>query len=116
MEAAIEQVIEDIRKNGVTQEELDRARAGLLAEYVYSSDSISRMARQYGWRLSTGLSIEDIEDWPNRIKAVTVDDCLKVAREYLVDENSVTGILKPSQEQTSHIEEKPLPAASNDKS
>jgi zinc protease len=116
MEAAIEQVIEDIRKNGVTQEELDRARAGLLAEYVYSSDSISRMARQYGWRLSTGLSIEDIEDWPNRIKAVTVDDCLKVAREYLVDENSVTGILKPSQEQTSRIKEKPLPAASNDKS
>ena len=116
MEAAIEQVIEDIRKNGVTQEELDRARAGLLAEYVYSSDSISRMARQYGWRLSTGLSIEDIEDWPNRIKAVTVDDCLKVAREYLVDENSVTGILKPSQEQSSRIEEKPLPAASNDKS
>ena len=51
-----------------------------------------------------------------RIRAVTVDDCLKVAREYLVDENSVTGILKPSQEQTSRIEEKPLPAASNDKS
>jgi zinc protease len=116
MEAAIERVIDDIRNNGVTQEELDRARAGLLAEHVYSSDSISRMARQYGWRLSTGLTIEDIEDWPNRIKAVTVDDCLKVARDYLVDENSVTGILTPSQEQASHVQEKHSPAASNDKS
>ncbi|HBF61599.1 MAG TPA: peptidase M16, partial [Methyloceanibacter sp.] len=93
MEAAVDAVIADIRENGVTQDELNRARAGLLAEYVYSSDSISRVARQYGWRLAAGLSIEDVEDWPNRIKAVTVDDVRKVAQDYLVDEKSVTGIL-----------------------
>lgn len=116
MEVAIDKVIEDVRENGVTQDELDRARAGLLAEYVYTSDSISRMARQYGWRLAMGLTVEDVEDWPNRIKAITVDDVRRVARDYLVDENSVTGILKPSTEQTSRVQEKPVPAASKDKS
>ena len=39
------------------------------------------------WR--PGLSIEDVVDWPNRIKAVTVDDVRKVAQDYLVDEKSV---------------------------
>ena len=116
MEAAIDKVIEDVRENGVTQDELDRARTGLLAEHVYSADSISRMARQYGWHLTSGLSVEDVEDWPNRIKAITVDDVRKVARDYLVEENSVTGILKPAQEHTSRVQEKPVPAASKDKS
>ncbi|MDJ0514300.1 MAG: pitrilysin family protein [Methyloceanibacter sp.] len=116
MEAAIDKVIDDVRENGVTQDELDRARAGLLAEYVYTSDSISRMARQYGWRLAMGLTVEDVEDWPNRIKAITVDDVRRVAMDYLVDENSVTGILKPSAEQTSRVQEKPVSAAGKDKS
>jgi len=116
MEAAVDAVIADIRENGVTQDELNRARAGLLAEYVYSSDSISRVARQYGWRLAAGLSIEDVEDWPNRIKAVTVDDVRKVAQDYLVDEKSVTGILKPAPKHTSRVHKKPVPVAGKDKS
>ena len=116
MEAAVDAVIADIRENGVTQDELNRARAGLLAEYVYSSDSISRVARQYGWRLAAGLSIEDVEDWPNRIKAVTVDDVRKVAQDYLVDEKSVTGILKPAPKHTSRVHKKPVPVVGKDKS
>ncbi|MEM7192725.1 MAG: pitrilysin family protein, partial [Pseudomonadota bacterium] len=116
MDAAIDEVVEELRENGVSQEELDRARAGLLAEYIYASDSVSRMARQYGWRLVTGLSVEDVEDWPNRIKQVSVDDIRNVARKYLVDENSVTGILKPAPKHTSRVEEKPVPAADADKS
>lgn len=116
MEAAMDAVIEDVRANGVTQEELDRARAGLLAEYIYNSDSISRMARQYGWRLAVGLDVEDVEDWPNRIKAVTTEQVHNVARDYLLDENSVTGILKPAPEHTSNVQEKPVPATTKDKS
>ena len=45
-------VIEELRETGTTEDELDRARASYLAEFVYTSDSQSRMARQYGWRLS----------------------------------------------------------------
>ena len=44
------------KQNGVTQDELDRARASYIAEFVYTSDSQSRMARHYGWRLATGMT------------------------------------------------------------
>ena len=97
---AISPSIEDLRETGITQEELDRARASYLAEFVYTSDSQSRMARQYGWRLSTGMTIEDVEDWPERLKRVTVDDVRDAARKYLVDKNSVTGYLLPAPEYT----------------
>ena len=74
------------------------------------------MARQYGWRLAVGMDVDDVEEWPDRIRAVTADDIRKVARKYLVEENSVTGILTPAPEHTSRVQEKPVPAASKDKS
>jgi zinc protease len=116
IEAAIDGVVEEIRVSGVTQAELDRARAAQIADFVYTSDSTSRMARQYGWRLAAGMTVADVEEWPDRLKKVTVNDIQAVARKYLVDENAVTGILTPEPEYTSSIGEKPAKAAANGKS
>ena len=111
VEQAIDHIIADLRENGVTQEELDRVRRSYLAEFVYSSDSQSRLARHYGWRLATGMSIDDVESWPARLKQVTLEDIRKVARKYLVDKNSVTGVLIPSPAITTKHDEKPAHAA-----
>ena len=116
LEKAINSVIAELCATGVTQDELKRARASQVAEFVYSSNSISRMARQYGWRLAAGMTIEDVEEWPDRLKQVTVDDIRAVARKYLVENNSVTGILTPVPEYTSSIGDKPAKAAGNGKS
>ena len=107
LDQALGGVIEELREKGVTQEELDRARASYLAEFVYTSDSQSRMARHYGWRLATGMTVEDVEQWPDRLKRVTVEDMRNAARKYLVDNNSVTGYLLPTPEHTSSVDEKP---------
>jgi zinc protease len=116
LDHGIARVIEDLRQNGVTQEELDRARASYLAEFVYASDSQSRMARQYGWRLATGMTVADVEQWPDRLMRVTVDDIREAARKYLVDKNSVTGYLLPTPEHTSSIGQKPVHAPTKGKS
>ena len=109
-------MIEELKQKGVTQAELDRARASYIAEFVYTSDSQSRMARHYGWRLATGMSVADVEAWPDRLKRVTVDDIREAARKYLVDKNSVTGYLLPAPEYTSSIGEKPAHAPGKGKS
>lgn len=116
LERGIDGVIENLRQNGVTQEELDRARASYLAEFIYTSDSQSRMARHFGWRLATGMTVADVENWPDRVKRVTVDDLREVARKYLVDNNSVTGYLLPASEYTSSIGGKPVNAPAKGKS
>ncbi len=108
LEAAMDGVIAELRENGVTQGELDRARSAYLADFIYTSDSQSRMARHYGWRLATGMSVADVEAWPERLKKVTVEDVRNVARKYLLDANSVTGVLAPtppaaSVEQPAHV-------------
>jgi zinc protease len=98
-------VIANLREHGVSQAELDRARSAFLAEFVYANDSQSRMARHYGWRLATGMTVEEVESWPERLKQVTVDDIRNVARKYLIDKNSVTGILVPAPDRTSRGEQ-----------
>jgi len=105
LEAAMDVVIADLREHGVTQADLDRARSAFLAEFVYANDSQSRMARHYGWRLATGMTVEEVESWPERLKKVTVDNIRDVARKYLVDKNSVTGILVPAPDKTRNGEQ-----------
>src|SRR6476620_4863643 len=105
LEAAMDGVIADLREHGVTQADLDRARSAFLAEFVYANDSQSRMARHYGWRLATGMTVEEVESWPERLKKVTVGDIRDVARKYLVDKNSVTGILVPAPDKTRNGEQ-----------
>jgi zinc protease len=116
LDQGIARVVESLRQNGVTQEELDRARASYLAEFVYASDSQSRMARQYGWRLATGMTVADVEQWPDRLMRVTVNDIREAARKYLVDKNSVTGYLLPTPEYTSSIGQQPVHAPTKGKS
>jgi len=95
VEAAIDVVLDDIRKNGVTQKELDRARNVYIADHVYGSDSQSTLARRYGWAMVVGQSVEDVESWPARLEKVTLEDIRRVAKKYLNEKQSVTGILLP---------------------
>ena len=109
LEQAIDGVLAELTESGVTQDELDRARNAFIADFVYTTDSQSRMARHYGWRVATGQSVEDVEALPERLKRVTVEDVREVARKYLVEKNSVTGYLLPAPEQTTSVGEPPAP-------
>ena len=83
LEAGVDAVLAEIRAKGVTEAELDRAKKGYLAEYVYESDNQASLARRYGWSLTVGRSVQDIEEWPDRIAKVSLDDVLRVAKKYL---------------------------------
>jgi zinc protease len=95
VEAAIDEVLHDIRNNGVTAAELERAKTSYLAEYIYQSDNQSTLARRYGWALVVGGTIADVEDWPDHIRKVTLDDIKKVADKYFDIRRSVTGTMIP---------------------
>jgi zinc protease len=58
------------------------------------------------------MTVADVEAWPERLKQVTVESIRDVARKYLVDNNSVTGILMLAPDQTSRSGEQPAHAPS----
>ncbi|MCP4381101.1 MAG: insulinase family protein [Hyphomicrobiales bacterium] len=89
----IEAVVEDVAANGVTEEELDRAKRRIMAGAVYSQDSHSSLARVFGNALVTGQTVDDVQRWPADVEAVTADRITAVARKYLQTPRSVTGYL-----------------------
>jgi zinc protease len=97
VEAVIDSVLEDVRANGVTAIELERAKKSFLADYIYESDNQSNLARRYGWGLAVGRSVADIEGWPQAISKVTLEDVKQAAAKYLDVRHSVTGWLVPEE-------------------
>ena len=94
-EAELDAVLAEVRANGVTQEELDRAKSTLEARRVFESDNQMTLARRYGEGVALGRSIADLDALPGRIQARTLDDIKRVAAEFLVAPRSVTGMLTP---------------------
>lgn len=103
VEEEIEKIFADIRDNGVSDIELKRGQNSYIADYIYGNDSQSGLARRYGFALATGWSIQDIESYPDRLKAVTIEDIKRVAGTYLDERASVTGILIPKPKQAAQL-------------
>ena len=58
-------------------------------------DNQNSRARIYGVALTTGGTVQDVEEWPSRVEAVTVEQVNEAARKFLQMKRSVTGVLLP---------------------
>jgi zinc protease len=93
IEQVIDRVIADVGLNPVRSEDLERVKTQLIAEAIYAQDNQATLARWYGGALTTGLSIDDIRSWPDRIRAVTAEQVREAAQKWLDKKRSVTGYL-----------------------
>ncbi len=93
VEKAIDGVIEDVKRNAVPAADLERVKTQLIAEAIYAQDNQATLARWYGAALTTGLGVEDIRVWPDRIRAVTAEQVRQAALGWLDKNRSVTGYL-----------------------
>jgi zinc protease len=95
LETAMDQIVRSMTAAPPEAGEFERAKTRLVAEYTYQQDNQFQLANDYGQALSIGLTIADVEDWPNRIRAVQPADVRRVAQTHLVKEESVTGRMQP---------------------
>jgi zinc protease len=93
IEQVIDRVIAEVCQNPARAEDLERVKTQLIAEAIYAQDNQAALARWYGGALTTGLSIEDIRSWPDRIRAVTAEQVRAAAQKWLDKKRSVTGYL-----------------------
>ena len=93
VEQVVDHVIANVAQNPVPAEDLERVKTQLIAEAIYAQDNQATLARWYGAALTTGLSIDDIRSWPDRIRAVTAEQVRAAAQKWLDKKRSVTGYL-----------------------
>jgi len=92
-EAAMDETLAQFLVDGVDSESLERIKYQLRASQIYERDNVDGIARRYGAALSVGLTVEDVQAWPDILQAVTEDDIMDAARLVLNRNSSVTGWL-----------------------
>lgn len=95
VEAAIDAEIARLLKDGVTAEEVAGAKQRLKDAAIFARDNLRTGAMSIGTALTTGRTVADVENWPDRIGAVTVADVNAAARYVFRIDRSVTGTLLP---------------------
>lgn len=95
VEAAVDAEVMRIAKDGVTSEELEKAKDRYVRSMIFARDKQDSMANIYGSTLATGGNVQDVQQWPDRIRKVTADEVKAVAARYLVLDHSTTGYLLP---------------------
>jgi zinc protease len=94
LEKAVDQVLASTSANAPASADLNRAKTGLVASVTYRRDSQFALANAYGQALTIGLTVDDVNEWPARIRAVTAQG-VRNAAHLLVRKEAVTGYLVP---------------------
>lgn len=93
VEQGVDGEIAKIIKDGVSDSELEKAKNRYLRSMIFARDSQSGMANLYGGSLTTGSTVKDVAEWPERVRAVTAAQVKAVAIKYLKPELAVTSYL-----------------------
>ncbi|MCB1476008.1 MAG: insulinase family protein [Rhodobiaceae bacterium] len=100
VEKAFDEELASLVKEGVSSDEIERAKKSVLADAIYAQDSQASLARIFGIALTTGSSVEAVEQWPDRIRKVSPDAVNAALRQYFRIENSATGYLRSAPAET----------------
>jgi zinc protease len=76
-------IFADIRDNGVTDEELDRAKSKELGNFLLGHETADDRAMNLANNAMMGLALDYDQHYPDQIRAVTKEDIQRVAQQYL---------------------------------
>ena len=95
LEAALRGEIERVAREGVTEEELRRVKAQVVAGQVFQRDSIMAQAMEIGGLEMAGLSWRTIDRQLERLREVTAAQVQEVALRYFGDDGLTVATLDP---------------------
>ncbi|PID47079.1 MAG: peptidase M16 [Proteobacteria bacterium] len=87
--------IEVLKTTLVTKEELDRVKAQVIASEIYQRDSVAHMAMTMGILESTGLGWQLMDEYQDKILAITAEQVQYVAKKYLNEDQMTFARLDP---------------------
>jgi zinc protease len=97
LEQAVDAVMKSYTVAQPSVADLERAKTQLVADATYQRDNQYQLASAYGQALVIGLTADDVDEWSDRIRAVTGSAVQQSAIRYLIKQEAVTGYLKPRQ-------------------
>jgi zinc protease len=97
VEQAALQAIETVRENGLTEEEVARAKRQLRARMVFENDSVTNVAHQLGY-FETVAGAHVLDELGPKLQAVTAAQVADVAARVLAKDRRTVGWFRPLKE------------------
>jgi zinc protease len=94
-EPALDALIAGFVAQGPDPAEVERIKGRRRGAEIFGLDNVPGRANRIGDALTSGLTLEDVEEWPDILQSVTAADVQEAARAVLRIENSVTGWALP---------------------
>ncbi len=91
----LQKEIAKIKKHGVTSEELERGKRGLIGGRKIQLQTNAQLSAVTGMDELYGLGWDDYKKYYERINAVTLEDIRRVANAYFDDKRCVLSIVQP---------------------
>lgn len=98
LQKAIFEEIAKIKKEGVTQEQLDLAKSVLERDTYYARESITNISSEIGYTTILTDNPRYYDTYLGNIKKVTASEVKKVAEKYLNENKSAVSIVLPESE------------------
>ena len=95
LEKAIRGELERLRREGISEAELARVKAQVIAADVYQRDSLFYQAMQLGEYVTAGLPPEALAGRVDKLRAVTAKEVQAAARQWLQDDRLSVAELDP---------------------
>ncbi|KPP89015.1 MAG: zinc protease [Rhodobacteraceae bacterium HLUCCA08] len=77
---------------------IEAIRTQFRASEIYALDNVMGLAQRYGSALTSGLTVEDVQAWPQALQDVTEADIRAAAEAVLNRDRAVTAWVVPSRE------------------
>lgn len=97
-EAAMDEALAEFIAEGPDPEHLERVKTQVRAAQVYALDRQDSRARLYGRALTAGLTVEDVQAWPEALQAVTPEEVVEAAKLVFEQGRGVTAYLTGTDE------------------
>lgn len=97
-ETAIKQIkeeIENLCKNGISENELKKAKKKIKTGFAENSETVSEIAETIGFYMTVCDNLKCVEEYINIIDKITAEDVKKVANDYLALNKAVIAALLP---------------------
>lgn len=93
METSVLKQLQYIKNGNISEEDLQKAKINIKAEFIYSLQDSSQVSNLYGDYFAKD-NIKPLLEYESNFDKITKDDIINVANKYFIDEKSNTIFLK----------------------
>ena len=109
LEKNIFDIIKQVKKDGVTADQVKLAKNIIERNTYYERESISNIAQEIGYIMVTGNDIKIYDNYVDNIKKVTPEDVKRVANKYLGINKSAVSVVLPESSKEKEISNVTIP-------